>query len=86
MKRSRIILYSVIVAMATPIGAIFFYPFLKGISDNMLGILLAVASGSFIYLAVADFIPQIHKAQNKLNALILLLGVAFLAIISRLIH
>ncbi|HDZ77619.1 MAG TPA: ZIP family metal transporter [Candidatus Omnitrophica bacterium] len=86
MRRSKIIIYSVIVAMATPIGAIFFYPFVKGISDNVLGILLGVAAGSFIYLAVADFIPQIHKAQNKLNALILLLGVAFFAVISRLIH
>lgn len=85
MPRIKIILYSAIVALATPLGAIFFYPYLKGMSNEILGLLLAVAAGSFIYIASADLIPQTHKAQSKLNTIILLLGVVFLALISKLI-
>lgn len=86
MPRNKIVLYSLIVAAATPVGAILFYPFLQDMPAGILGLLLAVAAGSFIYIALADLIPQTHKTQNRLNAIILLLGVLFLALISRMIN
>lgn len=85
MSRAKIVLYSVIVALATPVGAILFYPLLKGASPGALGLSLAAAAGSFIYIAACDLIPQTHKAQNKLNAIILLLGVLFLFVIGRIV-
>lgn len=86
MPRAKVIWYSALVAASTPLGAVLFYPFVKGIPEKMLGLLLAFAAGSFIYVAASDLIPQTHKAKNKLNAAILLLGVVFLAVINKLIE
>ncbi|MDO8598795.1 MAG: ZIP family metal transporter, partial [bacterium] len=55
--RRRAILLTAIVALATPVGAIAttFIPALR--SATMLGMLLAIAGGSFLYVAAADLIP-----------------------------
>lgn len=86
MPRRKVIWYSLLVAMSTPFGAIFFYPFIKGIPERILGLFLGFAAGSFIYVASSDLIPQTHKERNKLTAIILLLGVIFLALINKLIQ
>lgn len=86
MPRRKVIWYSILVAMSTPFGAIIFYPFIKGIPKEILGLSLGIASGSFIYVASSDLIPQTHKTRNKLTAILLLLGVVFLAIINKLVE
>jgi len=86
MKKKKIILYSFLVASATPVGAILFYPFLERLSEGILGLALAFAAGSFIYIAASDLIPQTHKAQNRLNGIILFLGVIFVALMNLFIN
>lgn len=86
MPRKKVIWYSVLVAMSTPFAAIVFSPFVKGMPEKILGFLLGLAAGSFIYVASSDLIPQTHKKRSKINAIILLLGVAFLALINKLIE
>ena len=81
MKRTKVFFYSLIVALATPLGAILSYLFLRGISPNIVGALLALAAGSFIYIAAADLIPETHKARNKFHPPILLAGALALALI-----
>lgn len=76
-KRSRILLYSWLVALATPIGAIGSFILLRDLSPNILGILLAVAAGSFLYVAATDLIPEIHKKSQLLNIILVVLGIAF---------
>ncbi|MDP1852875.1 MAG: ZIP family metal transporter [Candidatus Omnitrophota bacterium] len=86
MPRKKVIWYSALVALSTPLAAILFYPFVKGIPEKILGLLLGLAAGSFIYVAASDLIPQTHKIRSKLNAIILLSGVIFLAVITKLIE
>lgn len=81
MERTRVFFYSLIVALATPLGAIVSYLFLRGISPNLVGALLALAAGSFIYIAAADLIPETHKVQNKFHPPILLAGALALALV-----
>jgi len=81
MKRTRVFFYSLIVALAAPLGAIISYIFLRGISPHLIGALLALAAGSFIYIAAADLIPETHRVQNKLHPIILLSGVLVLIIV-----
>ena len=80
-ERSKVLLYSLIVALAAPLGAIVSYFFLKKISPNLMGALLALAAGSFIYIAAADLMPETHKVQNKLHPVILLGGALILILI-----
>ncbi len=63
------------VALATPIGALATFFFLRGIDSGFLGILLAVAAGSFLYVAASDLIPEIHKKSKWLNIVLTLVGV-----------
>lgn len=83
--RKKAILQTTLVAIATPIGAFLSYLLLGGISQTILGVLLAIAAGSFIYVAATDLVPEIHKKFNKFNAIALFAGAALLFIISALL-
>ncbi len=83
-KRSLAIFYSFLVALATPIGAILTLFFLKNINTEFLGILIALAAGSFIYVGASDLVPETHEQYNKKNALFLILGIVFVIVISML--
>ena len=80
--RRKAIIQTVWVALATPIGAVLAYFFLQDVSNMFLGALLAIAAGSFIYIAAADLIPEVHERFNKFNAIAMFLGVFVLLAIS----
>lgn len=63
------------VALATPLGAVGTYFLLRNIDSSFLGILLAIAAGSFLYVAASDLIPEIHKKSKWGNILLTLIGV-----------
>ncbi|MBU1197834.1 ZIP family metal transporter [Candidatus Micrarchaeota archaeon] len=85
MERGKAILYTMIVAVATPVGAVLTFFFLKGIGTDFLGMLIAFSAGSFLYIASADLIPETHLRPNKLNAVVLLSGVVLIYFISLLV-
>lgn len=77
--------YSSLVALATPVGAVASFLLLKQISEGFVGALLAVAAGSFLYVAASDLIPEIHKKSRVLNIVLTLLGAAVPFLVSVLI-
>lgn len=81
----RSLLYSWIVALATPIGAVITYLVLRELSPAILGIMLALAGGTFLYVGVADLLPQIHRKPNLFNAFLVLVGITFVLVVSRLL-
>lgn len=85
MKRKKVLLYSLIVAGAAPLGALLAYCFLRGISPGTIGMLLALSAGSFIYIAASDLIPETHKEESKLHPLMLMAGVLLLFLAGRLL-
>ncbi|MFA5780057.1 MAG: ZIP family metal transporter [Elusimicrobiota bacterium] len=84
--RKKIWIYSIIVALATPFGAIASLLFLKNLPPNILGMLLAITAGSFIYLSAADLIPEIHKSNRKINSVILIFGIFLILILGKIFH
>jgi zinc transporter ZupT len=48
--------------------------------------MLAIASGSFLYVAASDLIPESHAAKHALTGVLLLLGVGFVYGIIQLFH
>jgi len=73
------------VALATPIGALGTYFLLRNIDRSLLGIMLAIAAGSFLYVAASDLIPEIHKKSKIFNIFLTLLGILIPVLIQRLI-
>ena len=78
LSRSRAILYNLGVALTAVIGAILFY-FLGETFERLIPLMAAVAVGNFIYLAVADLIPELHHetVRHKIvaHSVWLLIGV-----------
>ncbi|MFH1591865.1 MAG: ZIP family metal transporter [Candidatus Woesearchaeota archaeon] len=84
-SKNKSFLYSILVAIATPIGAILAFPFIKNLTEPFLGGLLAIAAGTFLYIASSDLIPETHEKFSKLNALSVIIGVLILFFIERFI-
>ncbi len=78
----KALVFSMIVAIATPVGALFSLVFIQTIDDNMIGMLLALAAGTFIYVSASDLIPQTHGIQNLRTMFSFLLGALLIVLIS----
>ncbi len=65
--RRDAILYSTVVALATPVGTLLALLFLPGTVDTFVGALLAVGAGSFLYVAASDLIPETHRNSRHAN-------------------
>jgi zinc transporter ZupT len=77
-KKNRKSLWWVfIVALATPLAAVF-APFLANLSSETLGIGLAFSAGTLLYTTLSDLIPETHHTKNKLNLVFLFLGIAMI--------
>ena len=79
--RRTAVLFTTVVALATPVGAMATTALAWSFSPPLLGALLAIAAGSFIYVAASDLIPESHRARGFPGSLALLggIGTALLA-------
>lgn len=88
LSKTKIIIYNFIFALTALLGAVLAYVFV-GQFDRILPILIAIASGNFLYLALADLIPVLHHEQKRANivrhTLWLLTGIAAFWIITTLL-
>lgn len=80
--KKKAVLYTVLVALATPLGALLAFFIFRNVSEQILGLLLALSAGSFLYIAASDLIPQTHKISDRKNIPLLLGGVVFVLLIS----
>lgn len=81
LTKTKALIYSVGVALATPVGAMVSYAALHGISAHMLGGLLGIAAGSFLYIAASDLIPETRRRSNPYNIPLVIAGMASLLVL-----
>ena len=67
-SKSKALFYNVLASFTTVIGGILAYFSLEDL-HNVLPYFLAMASSSFIYIAVADLIPSLHKKTDLKTSL-----------------
>jgi zinc and cadmium transporter len=89
LSRKKVLIVNVFSALATTVAAIIFY--LLGSSvDISLSVVLGLVAGFFIYIAVSDIIPMIHKNEEKVFAgpqtLLMLLGVIVVGTLTTYLH
>lgn len=81
MPRARVMLWNVLLTLPSPLGAALALLTVRSI-DTLLVPLLAVAAGSFLYIALANLMPQIHHEQRPgrilLQVLLFLAGIGLL--------
>jgi zinc and cadmium transporter len=87
--RKKAILYNVISSLATLVGGLLAYFWLADF-QSILPYVLAFAAASFIYIAVADLIPTLHKRVNPAAAveqvLLMLGGIGLIGWLHSFIH
>ena len=67
-SRSKAFIFNIIASLTTIVGAVIAYYSLED-ATNILPFILAIAASSFIYIAVADLIPGLHKRTRIIETL-----------------
>lgn len=78
--KTKVFLYNMFTALTTPVGAIAGYLLLNQIAPYI-GIFLAFAAGSFIYISVSDLLPELRHKNTALDIGHILSIVAGIAVI-----
>ena len=86
-SRTRALLYNLICGLSAVVGGVLAYFFLEKAHAAM-PYLLVIASSSFIYIAVSDLIPQMHRrphwAESIRQTVLIAFGVGFVIQLSNL--
>lgn len=77
-KRRTAFISSLVVAAATPLGALLSLALLGGLGAHAIGMALAFAAGTFVYIAGSDLIPQTHEQKGAGTILAFAAGVFLL--------
>lgn len=89
MSKANVIKVNILSALATTLAATLFFQFGKEF-DMPLEILLGLVAGFFIYIAVSDIIPSIHKNHSQklatAQAAMLIVGVIFVSWTTTTLH
>ena len=85
--RTRALMYNLICGLSAVVGGVLAYFFLERVNAAM-PYLLVIAASSFIYIAVSDLIPQMHRrphwAESLRQTILIACGVGFVILLSLL--
>ncbi len=86
-SRTRALFYNLICGLSAVLGGVLAYFFLEK-AQGAMPYLLVIASSSFIYIAVSDLIPQMHRrphwAESLRQTILIACGVGFVVLLSLL--
>lgn len=84
-SRNAVLIVNVLSASLTIVGA--FLVYWLPVGDGVIGALLAMSAGIFLYLGASDFLPEIeHVEGNKLRVILpLIIGVVLMVAIIQLV-
>ena len=87
LSRFKAIMYNLLFGLTSVLGVILVFATAEK-AQNLVPYILAIATGNFIYLAMADLIPELHHENNSkkiwLQMLWVVLGLAIIKIITSL--
>ncbi|MFQ5599323.1 MAG: ZIP family metal transporter [Candidatus Krumholzibacteriia bacterium] len=85
-RRSTLLLL-VLFSLVTPLGGVLALLLLRNASQDILGLAVGVASGTFLFIATSDLLPQAHAHhENRFRNLAAVLLGALLSALSHLTH
>ena len=77
--RPKVATLSVWFALTTPVGALLAYLFFRTLSPVDIAVAIGVSAGTFLAIATADILPQVHRIEQR-NPMTLLCLVAGLTV------
>ncbi len=89
MSRANVIKANILGALATTVAAVLFFQLGRGF-DLPLEIAFGLVAGFFIYIAVSDIIPSIHKNEEQklagVQTLMLIVGAVLVGLTTTVLH
>lgn len=85
MRLRNATIWTAIVALATPFGTLLTLIFFPNLSEATLGILLGIASGSFIYIGASDLVPESHKSRSVVTGAFVLFGILLMLFVTNIL-
>jgi zinc and cadmium transporter len=91
MSRRKVLITNAISALASTLGAALFYLIGDGLNIS-LGPVLGLTSGIFIYIALSDIIPEIHRQESEsrrvvgFGTIMMIIGAISVGLISSNLH
>lgn len=82
MSKMRATIWTILVALATPLGALLTLLLFPDLSAAALGALLAISAGSFIYISASDLIPESHHNRSLVTGAFVIVGMILMFIIN----
>lgn len=75
-NRRRVAFLNFIFSLTTPLGAILAYLFFRSLSPENVAIAVGISAGTFLAIATADILPQVHRIEqrNPMTLVFLLCG------------
>ncbi len=73
-------------ALVTPVAVVVSYLTIRNVSANVLGVLLGLAAGSFLYVGGADLLPEGQARGRPINTLMFGAGAALMMGVKILAH
>jgi zinc and cadmium transporter len=88
-SRGKALLYNILTSLTTVIGGVVAY-FSLSLANAVVPYVLAIAASSFIYIAVADLIPGLHKrtefSATVQQIVLIALGVTVISVAHAMLH
>lgn len=88
LSRLKAVLYNLLFGLTSVLGAVLVFVFAESL-ESLVPILIAVAAGNFLYLAMADLVPELHHEKNPKRVWMQLvwvgLGILLLYTIGRMV-
>lgn len=83
-EEKQALFYSWLIALATPVGTLLTLLLIRGWSDQIIGALLAITAGNFIYISATDLIPETHKKSARSSVVLVIVGIVIVYILRQL--
>lgn len=75
-EKKKALLYNFFSAMFSVLGALAFF-IVGDLAEGISKLILPIASGGFIYIALTDLVPELHKTESKKQSVLQILSVLF---------
>jgi zinc transporter ZupT len=66
---------------STPLGTLASFPFISRITDETLGILLAISAGALVYVGASHLLPQVERENKRYSVIAFLVGILVASLI-----
>ncbi len=63
--RRKVAILAFFFSLTTPLGALIAYLFLRSLSVDDVAIALGISAGTFLAIATADILPQVHRIEQR---------------------